>query len=372
MRKNKTLSILLSAVMAVSNVAPIYADVVGTNTGGDSVTASVLRDGRAVNAAIKRLAGNAVSGTEDTVVVADQYVRRIAFSRGVPDDAQAELISSVGTPVYAYFQPDYAEDITAQVDAANAMIEADSFAEPVEGITGSDDVTGGIVGSGTLSVGTIVIATDADSVSYGSDASYMFSGLTALTDINGLQDIKFTDVEDASCMFYADASLTDASAAYDYVSEKTLVAENVFLGTGVSESVKDSWFTEKEESPVPEELTVADEEEQDTISVVEEADDVTIEEAEGVVSGDHTDDNLLIEDSASVVEMMEEENTWREKMRLADFYIGGQSIEEDLSSMRLILATEDADIVIDQEHVISSMDGLYLLQYESVEDAIIA
>ncbi|MDO4647032.1 MAG: hypothetical protein Q4B26_00180, partial [Eubacteriales bacterium] len=361
--------------MAVSNVAPVYADVVGTDAGVASVTTSVLHDGRTVNAAIKRLAGNAVSSTEDTIVVADQYVRRIAFSRGVPSDVQAELISSAGAPVYAYFEPDYAETTAMAVDTSAVIIEDESTVEAVEGITGSDDATGGIVGGGALSTGTIVIATNADSVSYGSDTSYMFSGLTALTDISGLHGFNFADVEDASCMFYADSSLTDASATYDYVSEKTLVAENVFLGTGVSESVKDSWFSQKAAEPETEEQTEEINDETDVL-VEEPTEDVVIEETEGFVSGDHTGDELQnsVETESVVEPIIEEveEASWKEAMMQAEFYQGGQTIDADLSSMRLILATEEAGIVVDQENVISSMDGLYLLQYESVEDAIIA
>ena len=98
-------------------------------------------------------------------------------------------------------------------------ISADALIQTINFVVNSDVTTGTIVSTAdskgdifaNYSDGVLTISTEAPVIKLGPDASYLFNYLTALTTINGLENVDTSDVTDMNRMFRLCSSLTSVN-----------------------------------------------------------------------------------------------------------------------------------------------------------------
>lgn len=92
-------------------------------------------------------------------------------------------------------------------------------------------------------------------------------------------------------------------------------------------------------------------------------------ETDGVLIRDEADEETGDELIALEAESSREERTWQEEMILSGISLDAGTLKGmEFPGMRLILSADHADQVLDQEHILSACDDLYLLQYDNPAD----
>ena len=172
-KTDRFLSAILAVLMFATAVMPAYAaeDVGYEESAVNGADAdAVFLDGDAFNQTILALAGSGESNAPDTAIGA------VRWAGSVPEDADTALVSAKESesPVTAWYEAP-AEEGTA---------------------------------------GTVWFYTEGRPA-LPEDASGMFAGMAALTDISMLEDVDFSGARDLSGMFEGDAFLADAAPVKD-------------------------------------------------------------------------------------------------------------------------------------------------------------
>ena len=341
---NRILAIILSMLMVLSNTLPAFADVIGSN---EVMKKAILKDGESVNLALKALSGNVVEEDAEASDITDTSVKKILYTSVAPSEDKTKVdISSNDIPVYAWFEPitEFPTTGAESVDEIVEDMEDDSIiGHTEESVELTDNHTETEEGQESLLIesvsgydrpGCIYLYSPADTIYYGTDASSMFEGFAELSDISGLISINFSEVENADYMFRNATILEDITPVRSYRGDALKSAFGVFTGTHVAEEDIPLWYKEantvnsdeadlqvesdstsvqettSSETSVESENVLAQSEPE---SIVEEEEEVP---SEGFVSGDHTSDNIALEqeENKSEQEQSEEQNELTESV----------------------------------------------------------
>ena len=204
---------------------------------------------------------------------------------------------------------------------------------------------------------------------YNSDMSYAFSGMNALVDISALKYINAGKVEDMSYMFCGDDSLEDISPLASFVTTSLKNVTGMFKDCV---NLEDASALNKDQNY---NLTKAELEEEKTLygkrlkyAGLADAYDTTVDGSLYNESENYT--TWSISDSINYLSMFDGTAVtvypdWYQTMTET---ASSETYNMDFSSKRLIVITDDDTLMQSVSGVISSYNGMYILQYDTEDE----